>query len=150
MLFPCPMPFFRHLPFCCCPFPPSSRWGDFLSLLPQSTAAVFHTGTLQKRSVCSQNGPLASPSSVFCRQETTKQLFRDRTSPTILLFGISPRWSVKTTKIVPSRCQALSLCRLITVFEGRWRSGELSKPSKSNHKLKRESFTRREKEGKET
>jgi len=36
------------------------------------------------------------------------------------------------------------------VFEGRWGNGEFPRPSKSTHKLKRESFTRKQKEVRDT
>lgn len=116
VLFPHPMPFFRHSPFRCCPLPPSSSRGvGFFPLLPQSTAAQFHSA-VKAQSLCNgeasavRKASLPLPAlSILTQQETTKQPFRDRTSPTMLLFGISPCLSVQTTETVPSQCQALSL-----------------------------------------
>lgn len=104
-----------------CSFPvPCLSSGTYLSVAAyyskQQLSPFYHTGTPQRRSACSQKGVLASPYSVLCQQETMKQLFKDRASPRILLFGISPCLSVKTTEPVPSQCQALSLWSLIMVF----------------------------------
>lgn len=110
-------------------------------------SAVSHRHSAKEKCLQSERPPCLSLLSILSQQEKTKQPFRDRTSPTMLLFGISPCLSVQTTEPVPSQCQALSLQLRYGFW---WGSGELPMPSKSNHKLRRESFTRRQEEGKET
>lgn len=97
----------------------------------------------------SERSPCLSPSSVFCQQETIKQLFRDRTSPTILIiwhfsmFICQNHWDCA---ILVSVLKSLQLNYGFLTADG----GELSKASKPHHNFKRESFTRRQNTGKKT
>lgn len=57
--------------------------GHFLTTIHCSSTSTRHSA--KDKQLQSERSPCLSPSSVFCQQETIKELFRDRTSPTILI-----------------------------------------------------------------
>lgn len=147
VLFPCPMPFFSHLPFFCCPFPPSSSWGHFFTTIHCSCTSKRHSA--KDKQLQSERCPCLSPSWVFCQQETIKQLFWDRTSPTILIiwhFSIFICQNHWDCAILVSVLKSLQLNYGFLEADG----GEPSKPSKPHHNFKSKCFTRQQNEGKET
>lgn len=120
----------------------------------QQLRGIFCSSTSNRHSakdkqLQSERSPCLSPSSVFCQQETIKQLFRDRTSPTILIiwhfsmFICQNHWDCA---ILVSVLKSLQLNYGFLMADG----GELSKLLKPHHNFKRESFTRRQNEDKET
>lgn len=121
--------------------------GNFLTTIHCSSTSNRHSG--KDKQLQSKRFPCLSLSSVFCQQETIKELFRDRTSPTILInwhfsmFICQNHWDCAILMSVP---KSLQLNYGFLTADG----GELSKLSKPHHNFRKESFTRRQNEGKET
>lgn len=120
--------------------------GHFLTTIHCSSTSTRHSA--KDKQLQSERSPCLSSSSVFCQQETIKELFRDRTSPTILInwhfsmFICQNHWDCA---ILMSVLKSLQLNYGFLTADG----GELSKPSKPHHNFKTESFTRRQNEGRD-